>query len=521
VVPRPEQLREVGAGALLAPDSALQTDEAFGGVARFLQRALRAGTGWEWPVAEVGAVRLCRVDDPGLGAEGYRLSSGTDGVTIEAAQAAGAFYGAQTLRLLLPPETLRAAPVRSFDQLDVPGVEILDRPRFRWRGQHVDVVRHFLPLPWLKRLVDLLALHKLNTLHLHLTDDQGWRMEIDRYPRLTEVGAWRRESPVGYYTDGKTDGRPHGGFYTKDDLRELVAYAAERFVNVVPEIELPGHAQAQIAAYPELGNDPDARLEPWTSWGVNPHIVNPEESTVQFYRDVLDEVLEVFPSRYVHIGGDEAPKTEWRSSERAQELMRERGLADEEELQSWFVSRIGEHLTARGRIMVGWDEILEGGLAPGAVVMSWRGEEGGVAAASAGHDVVIGPEEFVYLDWYQAPSHTGGEPLAIHPDRHTDVAKTYSYDPVPDALTEEQRGHVLGSQGHLWTEYVAAPEHAEYMLFPRVCAIAEVVWSPAERDFAEFEPRLREHLGRLDALQVNYRPLDGPTPGQRASWPAS
>jgi hexosaminidase len=222
--------------------------------------------------------------------------------------------------------------VRTFASLAVPAVEILDRPRFRWRGQHMDVVRHFMPLPWLKRLVDLIALHKLNTLHLHLTDDQGWRVEIDRYPRLTEVGAWRRESPVGYYTEGRFDGRPHGGFYTKDDLRELVAYAAERFVNVVPEIELPGHAQAQIAAYPELGNT-DEQLEPWTSWGINHHIVNAEESTVQFYRDVLDEVLEIFPSRYIHIGGDEAPKTEWQERARAgadpRARPRERGGAAE------------------------------------------------------------------------------------------------------------------------------------------------------------------------------------------------
>jgi hexosaminidase len=487
---------------------------------RFLQRSLQDGTGWAWPLAADGAIRLRQVDDPALGAEGYRLTSGPDGVEISAAEPAGAFYGVQTLRQLLPAETLRSASVRPFDRIDVPGLEILDRPRFRWRGQHVDVARHFLPLPWLKRLVDLIALHKLNTLHLHLTDDQGWRVEIEKYPRLTEVGAWRRESPVGYMTSqvpaGGFDGRPHGGFYTKDDLRELVAYAAERFVNVVPEIELPGHAQAQIAAYPELGNTGE-QLEPWTSWGVNHHIVNAEESTVQFYRDVLDEVLEIFPSRYIHIGGDEAPKTEWRESPRVQELIRERGLANEEELQSWFVRQIGAYLESKGRVMVGWDEILEGGLAPGAVVMSWRGEEGGIAAASAGHDVVIGPEPYVYLDWYQAPRDSG-EPLAIHPDRYTDVAKTYGYEPVPAALTEEQRGHVLGSQGHLWTEYVPSPEHAEYMLFPRLCAIAEVVWSPGERDFAEFEPRLRDHLRRLDALQVSYRPLDGPTPGQSARW---
>jgi hexosaminidase len=514
VIPRPEQLRSTGRDAVLRPNSAIAADPELHGVARFLRRSLQAGTGWELPFADTGDIRLRLADD--LGPEGYRLTASPDGVEIAAATPAGAFYGVQTLRLLLPPETLRAAPVRVPDSLAVPGLEIVDAPRFRWRGQHMDVSRHFMPLPWLKRLVDLLALHKLNTLHLHLTDDQGWRLEIDKYPRLTEVGAWRRESPLGYYSEGIQDGRPHGGFYTKDDMRELVAYAAERFVTVVPEIELPGHSQAQIAAYPELGNTDDT-VEPWTSWGINDHIVNPEESTVQFYKDVLDEVLEVFPSRYIHIGGDEAPKTEWRASERAQELMRERGLANEEELQSWFVRQIGAYLESKGRIMVGWDEILEGGLAPGAVVMSWRGEEGGIDAASAGHDVIIGPEAFVYLDYYQAPSDSG-EPLAIHPEKFTDIAKVYAYEPVPAALSEEQRKHVLGSQGQLWTEYVPTPEHAEYMLFPRLCAIAEVVWSSPERDYADFEGRLREHLPRLGALAVNYRPLDGPTPGQRATW---
>lgn len=448
-----------------------------------------------------GSLRVEERADDELGPEGYRLAVGDEGVRITAARPAGAFYARQTLRLLLPPETI-AAPPEDAPEWRLPRVEIVDRPRFAWRGVHLDVARHFMPIEWIHRLVDLAALHKLNVLHLHLTDDQGWRVEIERYPRLTEIGAWRRESMAGHYTEARFDGTPHGGFYTQDELRRLVAYADERHVTVLPEIDLPGHMQAAIAAYPELGNTGEAG-EVRTAWGISEHVLNVDESTVRFCTAVLDEVLEIFPSRYVHVGGDECPKEEWRASPRAQELMRERGLADEDELQSWFMRRLGEHLEARGRIMVGWDEILEGGLAPGAVVISWRGESGGIAAAEAGHDVVMAPEEFTYLDWAQSAD--PGEPVAIHPGRVTDLAEVYGYEPVPAELPAGARRHVLGAQAQLWTEYVPDPTHAEYMYFPRLCAFAEVVWSEGPRDVRELEPRLREHLKRLDALGVNYR----------------
>jgi hexosaminidase len=467
MIPRPFELRESGGTVVLAP----------------------------------GSLRVEERPDEELGPEGYRLTVGEDGVELLAATPAGAFYGLQTLRQLLPPETLTAPPEEA-PEWRLPLVEITDRPRFAWRGVHLDVARHFMPMPWIRRLVDLAALHKLNVLHLHLTDDQGWRIEIERYPRLTEIGAWRRESMEGYYTENRYDGVRHGGFYTRDELRDLVAYAAERFVTVLPEIDMPGHMQAAIAAYPELGNTGDPG-EVRTAWGISEHVLNVEESTLRFCTDVLDEVLEIFPGRFVHVGGDECPKDEWRSSERVQALMRERGLADEDELQSWFMGRIGEHLESRGRVMVGWDEILEGGLAPGAVVMSWRGESGGIAAASAGHDVVMTPEKFTYFDWAQSAD--PDEPLAIHPGRFTDVAKVYGYEPVPAELEPDRHHHVLGSQAQLWTEYVPDPQHAEYMYFPRLCAFAEVVWGSGERDFGEFEPRLDEHLARLDALGVGYR----------------
>jgi len=310
---------------------------------------------------------------------------------------------------------------------------------------------------------------------------------------------------------------PHGGYYSKADLAEIVAYAAERFVAVLPEIDMPGHMVAAIAAYPQLGNSAQQReVRSW--WGISKHVLNLEAGTLAFCTDVLDEVLDIFPWTYVHVGGDECPTAEWESSESAQHLMRSEGLETERELQGWFTSRIGDHLLHRGRVLVGWDEILEGGAPPGAVVISWRGEEGGVEAACAGHDVVMAPQQWLYFDWSYADDPR--EPLAICPE--ISVERVWSYAPVPEAIPADKRHHVLGAQCQLWTEYVPNAEHAEYLYFPRVCAFAEVVWSgdSAGRgaDFGEFERRLSSHLRRLDALGVNYRPLDGPTPGQARIW---
>jgi hexosaminidase len=420
---------------------------------------------------------------------------------------AGIFYGMQSLRQLLPPAIFREALVDGVSWT-IPAVSIEDYPRFTWRGAHLDVCRHFMPKEFVKKYIDLLALHKINSFHWHLTEDQGWRIQIRKYPRLTEVAAWRNETLVGRYENDPRkrvfDGQRHGGYYTQDDIREIVAYARARFINVVPEIEMPGHAQAAIAAYPELGNT-GARLAVMTIWGVSENILNPEERTIAFMQDVLSEVLELFPGPFIHIGGDEAVKIQWKTSPRAQARMRELGLRDEEELQSWFIHRMDEFLTARGRRLVGWDEILEGGLAPNATVMSWRGISGGVTAARAGHDVVMAPGSHTYFDHYQSENRAG-EPLAI--GGFTPIEKVYAFDPMPDSLEPQFRRHILGAQAQVWTEYIKTPKQVEYMAFPRMSALAEALWTPVERkDYADFSGRILPHLERLRILDVNFRPL--------------
>ena len=439
--------------------------------------------------------------------EGYRLSIGESGVLVEAADEAGAFYAAQTLVQLLGPDALRAAaPHDRVWRLPCGVVE--DRPRFGWRGCLLDVARHFLPKYDVLRFIDLLAAHKLNVLHLHLTDDQGWRFEIPRYPKLTEVGAWRIGSRVGRRTDDVHDGRPHGGFYTQDDLREIVAYAAARQITVVPEIDVPGHSQAAIAAYPELGNLAEP-LEVWPFWGINENILNPAESTVAFFRDVFDDLVEIFPAPVIGVGGDEVPVTQWAAHPRLAEL----GLAQPEDLHGWFIRQLAGHLATHGRKVLGWDEIIDVGPLPeGAIIGSWRGEAAGVRAARAGYDVVMCPEQYVYLD-HRAAEHPD-EPIPVGYART--VADVYRYEPIPDGLTGDEPGTVLGAQAQVWTEHLDSPRRVDYATFPRLCAFAEVVWSPRENRAVEpFLDRLAtHHLPRLDALGVEYRPLSGPHPWQ-------
>jgi hexosaminidase len=361
-----------------------------------------------------------------------------------------------------------------------------------------------------------MALHKLNVFHWHLTEDQGWRIEIKKYPRLTEVGAWRKDSALGppppKDKDGnrawKFVGRPHGGFYTQDDIREVVHYAAERFITVVPEIEMPGHARAAIAAYPDLGNT-GKPVDVATTWGVFTEVFAPTDHTLAFIKDVLDEVLTLFPSKFIHVGGDECPKKEWKESPVAQARIKELGLKSEDELQSWFIRQIDTWLTSKGRRLIGWDEILEGGLAPGAAVMSWRGEQGGIAAAKAGHDVVMAPTKFTYLDYYQAQGPL--EPIGI--GGFNPIENVYAYDPMPRELSGDQARHVIGAQAQIWTEYMPEGRRVEYFAWPRLCAMAEVLWSPqAARNYEDFRSRLNPHLARLKMLDVNYRPLEGPFP---------
>lgn len=442
-----------------------------------------------------------------LGKEGYRLEITPDKVLARAPQPNGLFYALQSLRQLLPPAVFSPTLATGVDW-SAPCLEIEDKPRFGWRGAMLDVGRHFMPKSFVLKFIDLLALHKLNSFHWHLTEDQGWRIEIKRYPRLTEVGAWRKESMTGHFNGSmenlQYDGTPHGGYYTQEDVREVVAYAQARFVSVVPEIEMPGHSQAAVASYPELGNT-GVPVEVCRVWGVNENVFNVEESTITFLTNVLDEVMALFPGAFIHVGGDECPKKQWRESPAAQAKMRELGLEDEEQLQSWFIRRIDRYLTGKGRRLIGWDEILEGGLAENAAVMSWRGEEGGIAAANAGHDVVMAPYQYTYLDYYQSED-TANEPLSI--GGHLPLEKVYGYEPIPAAIDADKVQHVLGAQAQLWTEYIHTPQHLEYMAFPRLCALAETTWLPAgAKDFAGFKQRLARHLQRLDAYGVNYRKL--------------
>jgi hexosaminidase len=512
LVPQPVHVTSRRGSFTLTGSTVITTDAASRPLGGQLADYLFPATGFRLVVGSVaptaGGARSIsiRLDSSltALGDEGYRLEVQPTRVTIRARRPAGAFYAIQTLRQLLPPAIFRQAKVAAT--WTIPAVSIEDYPRFSWRGMHLDVGRHFMPKEFVKKYVDLLALHKMNRFHWHLTEDQGWRIEIKQYPRLTQVGAWRRQTIIGRPDEDSTkwrfDGTPHGGFYTQDDIREVVAYAQARFVTIVPEIEMPGHSQAAIAAYAELGNTGDT-LPVWTAWGVDENILNPGEATIRFYQNVLTEVMALFPGHWIHIGGDEAPKAQWKASPLAQARIRELNLKDEDELQSHFTRRMDEFLTAHGRSLVGWDEILQGGLAPNATVMSWRGTDGGIAAARAGHDVVMAPGSHTYFDHYQSAD-TTTEPLAIGGFLPLDTV--YSYEPVPAPLTDAEARHVLGSQGQVWTEYIPDPKRVEYMAFPRACALAEVLWTPqGERDFAAFTTRLATHLERLRALDVNFR----------------
>jgi hexosaminidase len=434
---------------------------------------------------------------PDTSPEAYRLTTGDDGVRIGARGHAGVFYGLQTLRQLVRP-----APPNGWT---VPDVRIADRPRFSYRGLHLDVSRHFFSVAEVERYIDLMARYKLNRFHWHLTDDQGWRIEIKRYPRLTQVGAHRKETLLEKNFDPYVgDGIPYGGFYTQDQIREVVAYAAERYVTVVPEIEMPGHAVAALAAYPELACTPGP-FEVGTRWGVYDDVFCPTERTFEFLEGVLTEVMGLFPGRYIHAGGDEVPKTRWQASEAAQAVMRREGLANEEELQSYFMRRIEAFLSAHGRRLIGWDEILQGGLPPEATVMSWRGTSGGIEAARAGHDVIMSPGDPLYFDHYQGDP--ASEPMAI--GGFNPLEGVYQFEPVPDSLTAGEATHVLGAQANMWTEYVPSDARLEYMVYPRALALAEVVWSPREgRDWAGFAARLPAELQALSRLGVSYRSLD-------------
>lgn len=495
----------IAQGALIAvpPGDAAAAQVAADMAARvWRERGLRLVLG-SARAGEHAAIRFER--SAGEATEAYRLTVAPEGVTLQASGDAGLFYASVSLYQLLTP----AEPAgRDRGPVDLPGVQVDDAPRFAWRGLMLDVVRHFSPPAEVEALLDQMALHKLNVLHLHLSDDQGWRFEVKRYPDLTRIGGWR--TPPG------SQPARYGGFYTQAQMRALVAYAAARHITVVPEFDLPGHAQAAVAAYPQFGVDicrRDARApedapptactpRPAVSgdWGVNPYLFNVDEPTVQFVQQVLDEAMAVFPSRFIHIGGDEAIKDQWKASPAVQKRMRALGLAHEEALQSWFIGRIEKHLSAHGRRLIGWDEILEGGLPAGASVMSWRGSAGAVAAAKLGHDVVLAPAGALYFDNLQSAS--DDEPAGrVAP---LPIENVYAFEPVAAGLDAGQAQHVLGLEAALWTEYMPARRRIEHAIFPRIAALAEVAWSPKQaRDWTGFLPRLATQRARYLRQGVN------------------
>ena len=439
--------------------------------------------------------------DKSLGSEGYELEITPAAITIRAPETIGLFYGVQTLRQLLPPD-IENRNADSAEALEIPAVAIKDKPRFAWRGMHLDVGRHFFSVPFVKKYIDLLALHKMNVFHWHLTEDQGWRIEIKKYPKLTEIGSKREASPLA--ADRYTlDGKPHEGFYTQEEIREVVEYATSRFVQVLPEIEMPGHTVSALAAYPELGCT-GGPYKVRTFWAIEEDVYCAgSEKVFEFLEDVLTEVMDLFPCLYIHIGGDESPKAAWQKCQKCQKRIAEEQLKNEDELQSYFIRRIEKFLKANGRGLIGWDEILEGGLAPDATVMSWRGMGGGIEAASQGHDVIMCPLNYTYFDYYQSEDHES-EPPAI--GGLTPLETVYEFDPVPEELSDDEAKHVLGAQGQLWTEFIAEESHLEYMAFPRASALAEVLWTSREScDYDDFMRRLAPMLQRLKSLGVNFR----------------
>ncbi len=497
------QINEETVVALSAPD-----DTELSAIARYWRDLVSVATGFTLaPSADTTNQNVVVFEvNPQLRmpSEGYQLLVTPDQVTLTSPSYAGLFRGVQTLRQLMPAAVERAGilPTSNF-AWTIPSVSISDYPRFEYRGMHLDVARHFFSVSFIKRYLDFLAMYKMNRFHWHLTEDQGWRIEIKQYPKLTSIGGFRNETLIGHYRNQphKFDGERYGGYYTQEEITEVVEYAAERYITVIPEIEMPGHSLAALSAYPELACT-DGPFEPATLWGVFPDIYCPSETTFEFLENVLSEVVDLFPGEYIHIGGDEAPKTRWEESELAQSVIARENLADEHELQSYFIRRIEKFLNSKGKRIIGWDEILEGGLAPDATVMSWRGEQGGIEAAQQGHDVIMTPGHSLYFDHYQ--SDPINEPYAI--GGLTTLRDVYDYDPVPAILTDEQASHVLGAQANVWTEYMKTPQKVEYMVFPRMLALSEVTWSSkADRNWDSFSRRLPAQFDRLDKLTVNYK----------------
>ncbi|MEL7120284.1 MAG: beta-N-acetylhexosaminidase [Bacteroidota bacterium] len=497
LIPLPAQL-QAGAGYFTLDENTrvVGTSDSLTAIANYMIDWVNEHTPVELIQHSSGKGDVMLSIDPFLSSkESYKLVITQKGVLLQGKTVEACFRGLQTLLQLIAQQTGQDSLI------EIPCVYIEDKPSFNYRGMHLDVARHFFSVESVKKYIDVLAFYKMNRFHWHLTEDQGWRIEIKQYPKLQEIAAYRKETLIGHYSDQphQFDGKRYGGYYTQEEVKEVVAYAKERHITIIPEIEMPGHSSAALAAYPELGCS-DGPFEVATKWGVFEDVYCPKEETFEFLENVLTEVMALFPSEYNHIGGDECPKTAWKNSEFCQELMQSEGLADENELQSYFIKRMENFLNENGRQIIGWDEILEGGLAPNATVMSWRGEKGGIEAAEAGHDVVMTPTSHCYLDYYQ--SDHPDEPLAI--GGFLPLEKVYSYHPVPASLDNEAAKHILGVQGNVWTEYMPTYKQVEYMAFPRALALAEIGWTPkGKKDFESFSNRVFSHISWLNKQGIN------------------
>ena len=430
-----------------------------------------------------------------LNEEEYILKINTDQINIEASTETGAIFGFQSLYQLMNLN-LKNGVVKLQNQV------IKDSPRFKYRGMHLDVGRHMYPVAFIKKYIDGLAMLKFNNFHWHLTEDQGWRIEIEKYPELNNIGSYRDSTLIGHYTDKpwQFDKTRYGGFYTKKEIKEVVRYAQERGINVIPEIEMPGHSQAAVSSYPEFGcTGEQVGVAPL--WGVFKEIYCSKNETFDFLEDIIDEVVELFPGKYIHIGGDEAPKTNWKACGNCQNVINREELKDEHELQSYFITRMEKYINSKGKQIIGWDEILEGGLAPNATVMSWRGVSGGIEAAKMNHEVIMTPNATCYLDHYQAKD-TANEPLAI--GGYTPIEEIYNYEPIPNELDESLHKYIIGAQGNVWTEYMKTSDHVEYMVFPRIFALSEVVWAKDKPSFNDFENKVIDMYPILDKMDINY-----------------
>ncbi len=521
IIPKPASVAMLNGRFLIDASTKIQAEAGLEEEANYLAKMLSLASGNDIAVTTSGGTIVLKLDSTIENDEGYKLDIAYNTIELSGKTGRGVFYAIQSLRQLLPASTETTA---FQGELTIPAATIKDSPRYGYRGMHLDVSRHFYPVDFVKRYIDLIALHKMNTLHWHLTDDQGWRIEIKKYPKLTEIGARRNGTLIGHYPGEGNDQTPYGGFYTQEEVKDIVAYASKRHVRIIPEIEMPGHASAAIAAYPYLSCFPEkntvdrsgmlsekskalqAEGTPkvvYESWGVIPDVFCAgKESTFALLEGVLEEVMPLFPSSYIHIGGDECPKKNWENCSNCQKRIADNNLKDEHELQSYFIQRMEKFVNAKGKQIIGWDEILEGGLAPNATVMSWRGVKGGIESAKQKHDVIMTPNTFCYFDHYQSKD-KDNEPMAIC--CFTSVEKVYSFDPTPEELTADEQKHILGAQGNLWTEYISTSDYLEYMILPRMTALSEVVWTQKEqKSWDDFLNRLKHFTKRYDALGVNY-----------------